>query len=223
MTTLSLLQLVSPALPVGAFSYSEGLESLIQGGALIDEQGVEHWLTAELQGGALRFEAAALIPLADDLVRWCAHADQDARNRVRDLDGWLLATREASSVRGQQRQMGGSLLQLLGEMGHPLPEDLPLAWPAAWAWGSAVFQVRELEMVEAYLYGWIANQLSSAVRLLPLGPTRAQVIQHRLLPRIVSVAEELCGIDPRQLWSGGVGASMAQLAHAELYSRLFRS
>ena len=69
MTTLSLLQLVSPALPVGAFSYSEGLESLIQSGALKDEQEVEHWLNAELQQGALRFEAAALSHLAEDLLQ----------------------------------------------------------------------------------------------------------------------------------------------------------
>ena len=133
MTTLSLLQLVSPALPVGAFSYSEGLESLIQSGALKDEQEVEHWLNAELQQGALRFEAAALSHLAEDLLCWSTHADLDARNRIRDLNGWLLANRDASMVRAQQRQMGGSLLQLMAEMGHPLPQPLPLAWPAAWA------------------------------------------------------------------------------------------
>ena len=223
MTTLSLLQLVSPALPVGAFSYSEGLESLIQSGALKDEQEVEHWLNAELQQGALRFEAAALSHLAEDLLCWSTHADLDARNRIRDLNGWLLANREASMVRAQQRQMGGSLLQLMAEMGHPLPQSLPLAWPAAWAWAALSLQVSEQEMVEGYLYGWVANQLSSTVRLLPLGPTRAQVIQHCLLPRIALTAKELCGANPRQLWSGGVGASMAQMAHGELYSRLFRS
>lgn len=126
MTTLSLLQLVSPALPVGAFSYSEGLESLIQSGALKDEQEVEHWLNAELQQGALRFEAAALSHLAEDLLCWSTHADLDARNRIRDLNGWLLANREASMVRAQQRQMGGSLLQLMAEMGHPFPSLCPL-------------------------------------------------------------------------------------------------
>lgn len=78
-------------------------------------------------------------------------------------------------------------------------------------------------MVEGYLYSWVANQLSAAVRLLPLGPTRAQVLQQRLLPLITVQASQLQAEDPRSLWNGGVGSAMAQLAHAELYSRLFRS
>jgi urease accessory protein len=84
-------------------------------------------------------------------------------------------------------------------------------------------QVAESEMVEGYLYGWVANQLSAAVRLLPLGPSRAQLLQHSLLPLIKGQAEQLQRRDPRQLWTSGVGAGMAQLTHAELYSRLFRS
>ena len=223
MTSLSLLQMVSPALPVGAFSYSEGLEVLIQSGALSDEHGIEQWMVAELQRGALRFEAAALPVLAVDLRCWHRSADSVARSRVIDLDGWLLAMREAVEVRAQQLQMGGSLLELLAEMGHPLPDVLPLAWPAAWAWASVALQVAERPMVEGYLYGWVVNQLSAAVRLVPLGPTRAQVLQQRLSSQIVDLAEHLSGVHPQEMWSGGVGASMAQLAHAELYSRLFRS
>ena len=223
MTSLALLQLVSPALPVGAFSYSEGLEVLVQAGALKDEATLEQWLRAELERGTLRLEAAALSLFAEDLTRWQSATDPSACRRIVDLDGWLLATREAAEVRAQQRQMGGSLLQLLADMGHPLPEPVPLAWPAAWAWAAVSLNVPVQEMVEGYLYGWVANQLSAAVRLVPLGPTRAQVLQQRLLPLIVDQAQQLLGQDPRELWSGGVGASLAQLAHAELYSRLFRS
>ena len=223
MSSLALLQLVSPALPVGAFSYSEGLEALIQAGVLKDEAGLEQWLRAELARGALRLEAAALSELMLDLSRWARGADDQALRRVLDLDSWLLASREAAEMRAQQRQMGGSLLQLLADMGHPLPQPIPLAWPAAWAWAALALQVPELEMVEGYLYGWVANQLSAAVRLLPLGPTRAQVVQQRLMPCITVEAEQLRAVDPRQLWSAGVGASLAQLSHAELYSRLFRS
>ena len=132
MTSLSLLQLVSPALPVGAFSYSEGLEVLIQAGTIDQESALRSWLEAELQRGSLRFEAAALRPLAAELSAWCK-GDLTAKNRLLSLDGWLLATREAAELRAQQRQMGQSLLLLLADMGHTLPEQLPLAWPAAWA------------------------------------------------------------------------------------------
>ena len=223
MSRLALLQLVSPALPVGAFSYSEGLEVLVQAGALTDAPGLEQWLTSELQRGAVRLEAAALPELVRHLRGWVQDHDIAARDRLLHLDGWLLATREAAEMRAQQRQMGGSLMALLSEMEHPLPESVPLAWPAVWAWAALSLQVSELEMLEGYLYGWVANQLSAAVRLVPLGPTQAQVLQQRLLPLLEVQARELVGRDPRHLWSAGVGASLAQLAHAELYSRLFRS
>ena len=223
MTSLALLQLVSPALPVGAFSYSEGLEVLVQTNGLNDEQAVQDWLTAELTRGALRLEVAALPKLRQQLELWMHQGDVQGRYGVENLDGWLLATREASELRAQQRQMGQSLVQLLNDLGHPLPESVRFSWPAAWAWAASAMAIPVLEMLEGYLYGWVANQLSAAVRLVPLGPTRAQVLQQRLLPLIQEQAMQLQDMDPQQMWSAGVGASLTQLAHAELYSRLFRS
>ncbi len=222
MTSLALLQLVSPALPVGAFSYSEGLEVLIQDGSLINEFDLQQWIEAELQRGALRLEAAALTPLRVQLQSWEEERLEMPSDLI-TLDGWLLALRESAEMRAQQGQMGGSLLKLMADLGHPLPQPLDLAWPAAWAWAALSLKISELEMVEGYLYGWVANQLSAAVRLVPLGPTTAQRIQQRLLPMIGDQASVLKDQDPRSLWCGGVGAGLAQLAHAELYSRLFRS
>ena len=223
MTSLALLQLVSPALPVGAFSYSEGLEVLVQTNGLNDEHAVQDWLTAELTRGALRLEVAALPKLREQLELWVHRGDVQGRYGVQNLDGWLLATREASELRAQQRQMGQSLVKLLDDLGHPLPEPLRLNWPAAWAWAASAMAIPVLDMLEGYLYGWVANQLSAAVRLVPLGPTHAQVLQQRLLPLIKEQALQLGDMDPQQMWSSGVGASLTQLAHAELYSRLFRS
>ena len=98
-----------------------------------------------------------------------------------------------------------------------------LAWPAAFALAGRALEVAATELVEAYLYGWVANQLSAALRLVPLGPTEAQRLQLGLAPLIAERALELAVADPDQLWSGGVGSGLAQLRHAELYSRLFRS
>ena len=222
MTSLALLQLVSPALPVGAFSYSEGLEVLIQNGSLIDAFDLQDWIEAELQRGALRLEAAALTPLRFQLQSWEEKRSEMPSDLI-SLDGWLLALRESAEMRAQQAQMGGSLLELMADLGHPLPQKVVLAWPAAWAWSALSLKISELEMVEGYLYGWVANQLSAAVRLVPLGPTTAQRIQKRLMPMISAQAIVLKDQDPHALWSGGAGAGLAQLAHAELYSRLFRS
>ena len=242
---LRLFQLVSPALPVGAFSYSEGLEVLVQAGRLTAVEPLEAWLRAELMGGAITLEVAALEPLqvllhnlpegmaAEAAEAGGAERARQAWNALADLDGWLLAQREAPELRAQQRQMGLSLLLLLADLGWPLtaaggagPSTTAtptLAWPAAFAWAACCLGLGSPAIEEAYLYGWVANQISAAVRLVPLGPTQGQRLQLALAPLIAERAHTLAAADPRTLWSGGVGASLAQLQHAELYSRLFRS
>ena len=242
---LRLFQLVSPALPVGAFSYSEGLEVLVQAGRLTTPAALESWLRAELERGAIGLEAAALPGLAAALgrARSAAMAGQGgdwaaAMAEVAERDGWLLATRESAEVRAQQRQMGRSLLRLLADLGWSLPVGTSasaqadaspgnasdsLAWPAAWAWAGVCLDLAPADLVEAYLYSWVANQISAAVRLVPLGPTQGQRLQLALAPLLAERSSALATGDPRQLWSGGVGAGLAQLGHRELYSRLFRS
>ena len=86
MTSLALLQLVSPALPVGAFGYSEGLEVLVQASVLCNAADIEHWLRAELQRGAVRLEAASLRLFVQDFARWCSTSDSVAHQSLVDLD-----------------------------------------------------------------------------------------------------------------------------------------
>lgn len=232
MTTpsLHLLQLVSPALPVGAFSYSEGLEVLIQTETLRDGAGVRSWLETELKRGLLPVEAACLPELMRHWDRW-RQGEEAAADALADRDQWLLAQREAPEMRAQQRQMGRSLQQLLADLGWPLPGAQPdprpkspsISWTGAWAWAGVCLDLEPKAVIEGYLYGWVANQLSAAVRLVPLGPTEAQRLQLALAPLIARRAAELIHSDPDSLWSSGVGASLAQLGHGALYSRLFRS
>ena len=184
MSSLALLQLVSPALPVGGFSYSEGLEVLIQSETIRDEQQLQAWMEAELSRGAIRLEAAALPSLLRALAAWSA-GETAACRRVLDLDGWLLASRESAELRAQQRQMGGSLLNLLAEMGHPLPEQVALSWPAAWAWAAQALGVAESEMVEGYLYGWVANQLSAAAQFAAVDQRAGRAVATTGSPAVV--------------------------------------
>jgi len=236
---LRLFQLVSPALPVGAFSYSEGLEVMLQAGRLVGVEPLQAWLQAELQRGLVAVETAALAPMVALWRRWRQGADDGDMRSVEaaaaalfDLDGWLLAQREAPELRAQQRQMGQSLLLLLADLGCPMPVHpaaaagagaAALTWPTAFAWAGCCLELCAPAIEEAYLYGWVANQISAAVRLVPLGPTQGQRLQLALAPLIAERAATLAQADPRQLWNGGVGAGLVQLQHAELYSRLFRS
>ena len=78
-------------------------------------------------------------------------------------------------------------------------------------------------MVENFLYAWSANQLSAALRLIPMGSTEAQLIQKDLLPIISKVAKEIMDKKIDEIYFGNVGLAMAQQNHNDLYSKLFRN
>ena len=224
MTSPGIFQLVSPALPVGAFSYSEGLEFMAQTKKISNEYDIFLWLEAELLRGPLRMEAASLSPIMDCLFKWQKDKASISRDNVYEWESWLMALRDSVEVRSQQRQMGRSLVQLLSELGYQLPNnEKEFSWPIAWSWAGLSWSLPKLEVAQGYLYGWVANQLSASLRLLPLGPNKVQGIQYELMPLIASQSEILVSQDPHQLWNGDIGATMAQQSHSELYSRLFRS
>ncbi len=224
MTSLGMLQLVSPALPVGGFSYSEGLEWLIQKRKINNKSTLCEWLKAELLRGQIRIEASSQSLIRDSLDKWQSTNEKKAIEDLVEWDNWLLALRDSDKIRLQQKQMGQSLIQILLKLGCHLPDETKnFSWPSAWGCGGLFWKLSKIEVIEAYLYSWVANQLSAGIRLMPLGPTEAQQVQYSLLPLIESQAKELLSQKPHQLWTGDVGATIAQSSHSELYSRLFRS
>ena len=221
---LELLQLISPSLPVGAFSYSEGLEWLVQNKKVHDEITLFNWIECELLRGQIIIEASSIDQIMRDLVKWRDHKDFHYKLAVEEWNSWLSSLRDSPEVRSQQIQMGESLLQLLIDLEHPLPNtEKKFIWPIAWAWAGVCWEIPQIDLVEGFLYSWVANQLSAALRLLPLGPTKAQQLQKKSLLLIKSQASYLLEQNPKEIWISDVGAIMAQQSHVELYSRLFRS
>ena len=221
---LEFLQLMSPSLPVGAFSYSEGLEWLVQNKKVHDEISLLNWLESELTRGQITIEACSIAYIMKDLVNWRDKKDEQYKSLIEEWNSWLTSLRDSPEIRSQQTQMGESLLQLLIDLDHPLPNnEKKFIWPRAWAWAGVCWDISQIDLVEGFLYSWVANQLSAALRLLSLGPTKAQQLQQKSLKLIKSQASYLLKQDPKKIWVGYVGAIMAQQSHVELYSRLFRS
>ncbi|WP_269603404.1 urease accessory protein UreF [Prochlorococcus marinus] len=221
---LELLQLISPSLPVGAFSYSEGLEWLVQNKKVYDEKTLFNWIESELSRGQITIEASSIAHIMRDLVDWRDYKDVKYKLIIDEWNSWLSSLRDSPDVRSQQIQMGESLLQLLIDLDHPLPgNEKKFIWPIAWAWAGVSWDIPQIDLVEGFLYSWVANQLSAALRLLSLGPTKAQQIQKKSLLLIKSQASFLLQQNPKEIWISDVGAIMAQQSHIELYSRLFRS
>jgi len=220
---LELMQLASPALPVGGFSYSEGLEAAVEAGVVRDEAQAGDWLVDQLQ---LSLERADLAVLAQALLAWQAHD----LARIAALNDWVQHTRESAELRQQTQQMGRSLAEWLKNRATPDARVAQLAalrpaptWPVAFALAAAQSGAPARDVLLAFGFGWAENMVQAAMRSVPLGQSAAQRMLARLidaLPGAVQHAAAL-GDDERQAFTPMLAILSAQ--HETQYSRLFRS
>lgn len=220
LALLRLLQLASPALPVGAYSYSEGLETLVTQGMNTPEA-VLHWLEQELTLGLVRVEAAYIhrIHRSAQAGQWSSIAED---NR------WISALRDSEESRQQSWATGRALLRLAQDLHPELAVPLGiLGQPCNFAVGFAVlaahWQIPASAAVLGYLHSWAANLITAAVKLVPLGQTQGQRLLIDLTPTLEATASQSATLQPDDLALGGWGAALASMQHEVLYSRLFRS
>ena len=218
---MRLLQLASPALPVGAYSYSQGLERAVETGTVCDERSATAWIDDALTLVVARFEG----PL---LLRMLAAAAQNKADELYALNALFLASRETAELRAETVQMGRSLGRLLGELDQtrasaavlaPLEEP---AFPCAWACAAAAFGLAHAEAYAAYLWSWTENQVMAAIKLVPLGQSAGQRMLAQLAARISSIATD-AGSAAVHLANFAPGLAIASSMHETQYTRLFRS
>ena len=169
-----LLQLVSPTLPVGAYSYSQGLESAVEAGVVRDAAGARRWIGDLLEYSIARMEAPTLVRLIES---WSAGDDAAAAR----WNALFLASRDTAELRAETLQMGYSLRKLLMELEGTDEEARArlagleeMSFPAAFAFAVAQWQIPAQPALVAYLWAWLENQVMGAVKLVPLGPNRRQ-------------------------------------------------
>jgi urease accessory protein len=210
------LHLASPALPVGSFAYSQGLERAIDERLVSDEASAARWIGDLLLLSLARLEAPLWLRAFDAV----AAGDEAAFAQWNDE---LLAARETAELRAESRQMGASLLRLLPALGTQPPELEPIAYPAALAAACAVLGVDREAGLVAYLWAWVENQVLAAVKTVPLGQQAGQrllIALHPSLVRAVAIASELKDDD---LGSAAVAFALVSARHETQYSRLYRS
>ena len=218
--------LISPNLPVGGFCYSEGLESFLNTKDLNDSNSVRELIISELKIGQIRLDAKLLLEFLD-LFKEINDGINSNNNlqKLLSLDKWLLASKDSVEMREQQNQMAKSLFDLTKEFGFEFlyENNKKSSWPLAWSWACYCFEIEKLEMIENFFYAWSANQLSAALRIIPIGSTKAQLIQRDLLAIISKVSKEIMDKEIDDIYFGNVGLAMAQQNHNELYTKLFRN
>jgi len=212
----ALLQLSSPALPVGAYSYSQALESAIDRGIVSDAATAQVWIAASLKLVLGRYEAPV----------WCRlRAAWDAQDMgcFSAWNGEFIASRETRELRAETLQMGYSLRQLLLATGSTAIPDGELCFPAAHACASALWDLPPSLALYGYLYSWLENQVMSALKAVPLGQVSGQKLLIAVRPQIAGVVETAFAMRDEDLSTQAPMLGLLSSQHETQYSRLFRS
>ena len=218
-----LLQLASPMLPVGAYSYSQGLEWAIECGDVTDKTSAEAWIGAVLTMYQGQFE----LPLLHRLMLAWAAGDQSA---VHEWDAIYQAGRDTAEAHAESRQMGYSLVRLLSEL-----DSLPAEWLArlqamptpafitVYAGIADQWQIAPEQALHAYAWSWLENQASAAMKAVPLGQVAGQKILLELGGRLPALVASAMGLPDEDISNFYPGLSIAGCRHETQYTRLFRS
>lgn len=215
---LQLIWLASPALPVGGFSYSEGLESAVDKGLVTNEETAAAWLIDHLH---LSIARADLAVVAQAVTAW---RNENAA-RIETLDAWVLQTRETAELRAQTVQMGRSLVEWLKSIApqQAARAQAPLTYPVAFALAASTTTASVRDIVLAFTFGWAENMVAAAIKSVPLGQSSGQRMLLRLSQEIPGAVTHALALDDdtRQAFSPMLAILSAQ--HETQYSRLFRS
>jgi urease accessory protein len=217
---LQLMWLASPALPIGGFSYSEGLEAGIES-ARIAPDSIANWLKDQLHISLAHGDLAALCKAIPAIRR-------GDTLRVQELNAWVLATRETHEFRLQTEQMGRSLIEWLKVQSPEINAsdwvgDQVPSYPMAFALAATRTQASARNIALTFSFGWADNMVQAAIKAVPLGQTAGQRILQQLVAEIPAAVETalLLSDSERQAFTPMLAILSAQ--HETQYSRLFRS
>lgn len=217
-----LLQLASPMLPVGAYAYSQGLEWAIETGAVNDAKTTANWVIDTIELYLSRFELPLLLRMRN---AW----DKKNIDELKYWNKFYCAGRDTMESRAETLQMGYSLVRLLDDIDLDtgsimlLERFVPVSFPLAYACATSVWKIPLQSALHAFLFSWAENQISAAMKAVPLG----QVSGQRMLLEVgatIPAAVKIAGIiGDDELSNFAPGLSIASSRHETQYSRLFRS
>ncbi|MCG6896742.1 MAG: urease accessory protein UreF [Thiocapsa sp.] len=217
---LRLIHLVSPSLPVGGFTYSQGLEWAVEAGWVRGAEDLEAWLADQIETGVVYLD----LPL---LVRMQAAAAERDQAAMAGWIDWLLAGRETAELRREEGDRGRALADLLVAWGL----DQALTWKpqlarsqaAGFAYAAAVWRIGPTAAAAGYAWAWLENLVLAAVKLVPLGQTQGQQVLARLAALVPGAVETAMAIPDDEIGASLPALAIASSAHETQYTRLFRS
>lgn len=220
---IHLLQLASPSLPVGAYSYSQGLEAAIENGMVNDAASARRWIVEQLQQVVAYFEA----PILWRLLQAFAARDQQA---VSDWTERFIAARDTAEFRAETIQMGYSLGKLVADLQIAdvallaiLQSQPEIPLPTALACAAVALDVPHDAALLGMLFSWAENQVLVCVKSVPLGQVAGQRLLLSLRPELEAAAQQAQQLADDELSNWSPGLSLLSMQHEVQYSRLYRS
>ncbi len=220
LALMRLLQLVSPGLPIGMYSYSQGMERAVDDGWIGASSEAEEWISGIMESCLTCID----LPILARLYLAWANGDEES---VICWSRTLIACRETAEPRAEDRQTGQALARLLAEMELPTMQswirkpETTLATVFGFAavnWGIAKDQA-----MLGYLWSWLENQALCAVKLVPLGQVAGQCLLADLAAKIPDLVDKALQFSDTEIGGSAFGLALASSRHEMQYSRLFRS
>ncbi len=217
---LRLLHLVSPSLPIGAFTYSQGIEWAVEAGWIRDARDLEDWMADQTHSTLARLD----LPLLLRMARAVADDNSAGLSRWSEL---LLAYRETSELRQEEANRGRALADLLVKLDLPdiarWRDNLAHSQAAGFAFAAIHWKIDPVDAALGYGWSWLENLVLAAVKIIPLGQSAGQQVLQRLtseLPSAVTTAQTLAD---HEIGAGNPALALASSRHETQYTRLFRS
>ncbi len=219
-TTLRLMQLVSPALPVGAYAYSQGLETAVERGWVSDEADARDWILGLMDHSLCHLD----VPVFARIYRGFAADDKAAVLAWSEL---LRACRETAELQAEDHHLGAALARLLDELDVPGAStwvDHPArSFATLFAMAAVHWQIPLADAVSGYVWAWAENQVAAAIKLVPLGQTAGQRILSDVTVELPEMMERGLELEDSAIGAIAPALAMASALHEVQYSRLFRS
>lgn len=220
LARLRLMQLVSPTLPIGAFSYSQGLEMAVECAWVTDLASFEDWMQGLLEDGL----ACLDLPVLLRLYQACERGDEGA------ITHWgqrLYASRETRELRDEERNRARAMLRLSVDLEIPQAEAwreaLSHCQAAPFALAAVHWSISPEDCLLGYAWGWLENQVTAAIKLIPLGQTDGQRVQLALAERLPPTVRKAQDLDDDDIGASAPAMAVASARHETQYTRLFRS
>lgn len=221
---LRLLHLASPALPIGGFHFSQGLEYAVDRDWVHDEASALDWIGGIASAGLATLDLPVLHRL---LSAW----NQNDYLSVLRWNAFLIASRETAELREEDRHLGSALMRVLAEMelttsifgSRASPSTLGISHAAAFSFASARWRIDAAAAAQAFAWAWAENQVLAAVKLVPLGQSAGQRLLHALIPRLGAYSARAADVLDSDIGISTAMSAVASGRHETQYTRLFRS